>query len=158
VTFLEAMSPMAPQVYLGALILGGVFERCPGLRVALLEQTAGWVGPWAERLDWVAWHFGASTRVRLALKPSEYLARQVRVAPMWIEPVGLLIERYGLEEVYAFGSDFPHPEGGADPVGRLMDSLSPLGDEVIERFFVTNGATLMPRPDRLASPSACARS
>jgi predicted TIM-barrel fold metal-dependent hydrolase len=144
VTFLEATSPMAAQVYLAALILGGVFERLPGLRFALLEQTAGWVGPWAERLDWVVRHFGASTRVRLALKPSEYLARQVRVAPMWIEPVGGFIERHGLEDVYAFGSDFPHPEGGSDPVRHLMESLRPLGVDVIEKFFVRNGEVLLP--------------
>jgi hypothetical protein len=138
---------MGPQVYLAALVLGGVFERWPTLRFGLLEQTTGWVGPWAERLDWIAWHFGPSThpsRVKLALKPSDYLARQVRAAPMWIEPVGAFIARDGLEEVYAFGSDFPHPEGGADPVGHFLKALEPLGDDILEKFFVSNGAALLP--------------
>jgi predicted TIM-barrel fold metal-dependent hydrolase len=145
IPFLEATFPLGAQLYVTALLLGGVLDRWPTLRVALLEQTAGWVGPWIERLDWITWHFGLTSRVKLTLKPSEYLVRQVRVAPMWIEPLGAYIARDGLQDVYAFGSDFPHPEGGGEPVERFLDSLGPLGDVAIEKFFVSNGAALLPR-------------
>lgn len=54
------------------------------------------------------------------------------------------MQRDGLGEVYAFSTDFPHVEGGKDPVGRFGRSLAPLGPEVTEAFFVTNGEALLP--------------
>jgi hypothetical protein len=49
-----------------------------------------------------------------------------------------------LSEVFAFSTDFPHVEGGRDPVRRLAADLEPLGADAAERFFVTNGSRLLP--------------
>lgn len=146
---------LAAQNYLATMITGGVFDRHPTLRTGALEFGAHWIGPLADMLD--LWHDnnqsiepalfadGSSGR-KLPLRPSEYIARNVRVAPFDFEPVGAYISKYGLEDVYCFGSDYPHVEGGKDPLGRLAESLlsSGHGPEVIEKFFVLNGELLLP--------------
>jgi len=152
----EALGPynlvtmhMAPQAFLSSMVLGGVFERHPRLRFGVIELGAQWVGPMADLMD-------QRTKVKLPgcppladtlpMKPSEYLARNVRVTPFHFEPIGTYIERYGLEDVYVFSTDFPHPEGGRHPITDMYESVERLGDTVIEKLFVTNGELLLPKP------------
>lgn len=143
---------LGAQNLIATMVAGGVFDRHPTLRVGVAEYTAHWIGPLARQLDF--WHeknhsihpkeFSSTTGVRLPMRPSEYIARNVRVSPFCFEPVGEYIEKFGLEDVYCFASDYPHTEGGTNPVGRFEESLNSLGDEVIEKFFVKNGAFLLP--------------
>ena len=60
---------------------------------------------------------------KLALRPSEYVRRQVRATPYPTEPVGWIIENAG-DEVCLFSSDYPHVEGGRNPIKRFEDSLT----------------------------------
>jgi hypothetical protein len=46
--------------------------------------------------------------------------------------------------VYCFASDYPHAEGGSDPVGKFLAQLERFGPATLERFFVTNGQVLIP--------------
>ncbi|HZU74163.1 MAG TPA: amidohydrolase family protein [Acidimicrobiales bacterium] len=137
-----SVTPFGPQAFLTALILGGVLERHPDLHLGVIEMTAQWVGPFAEMLDQ---RFDLFTRLGkvLSMRPSEYIARQVRVTPFWWEPVGKYIERYGLEDVYVFSTDFPHVEGGTEPLQRFHASLAGHPDEVYEKFFVTNARLIV---------------
>jgi predicted TIM-barrel fold metal-dependent hydrolase len=82
---------------------------------------------------------------KLPMRPSEYINRNVRVAPFDFEPVDEYIEKFGLEDVYCFATDYPHVEGGRDPMARLGERLAPLGEKVLEKFFCTNGEWLLPR-------------
>lgn len=131
------------ELTLTFLVLGGVFERHPNLRFGVIESGASWVAAWCDRMDNLAVTTSSYLSRGLSLKPSEYVRRQVRVTPFEFEPVGEWIERGGLEEVYAFSTDYPHIEGGTSPVDAFHASLAPLGDRVVERFFVTNGAELL---------------
>jgi predicted TIM-barrel fold metal-dependent hydrolase len=145
---------LAPQNFVATMITGGVFDRHPTLRMGIVEYGAHWVGPMAEMLD--LWHDNnnsiglrqfadGSVSRKLPMRPSEYLARNVRVAPFDFEPVGKYIERHrNLEDIYCFASDYPHVEGGKSPLNDFTDSLAPLGDSVLEKFFVQNGSLLLP--------------
>lgn len=142
--FVLATSHLAPKVFLSAMILGGVLERHPRLRIGILEFLASWIGPLAELLDQSVAFYPGLLRRTAPLKPSEYINRQVRITPFFWEPVDVYIERYGLPDVYVFSTDFPHSEGGTDPVGVLFDRIHRLGDEAAERLFVANGRLLCP--------------
>jgi predicted TIM-barrel fold metal-dependent hydrolase len=144
---------LAAQNFVGTMVAGGVFDRHPTLRLAVSEFTAHWIGPLARQLD--IWHDNnqalhpmmfadGSTGHRLPMRPSEYIARNVRVSAFDFEPVGEYIQMYGLEDVYCFMSDYPHTEGGKRPIHKLAASLEPLGDRVMEKFFVTNGELILP--------------
>lgn len=83
----------------------------------------------------------------LSMKPSEYLARNVRVTPHNIvEPVAGFFTRYPhLASCYCYSTDYPHLEGGAHIQTKVYEMLKPLGDAVLEKYFVANGEWLLPQ-------------
>jgi len=136
---------MSPQNFIQTLVLGGVFERHPGLRLGAIELGAHRYGPMAEWMDrLIAMPFSKKVRSALSLKPSEYLRRNTRVTPFLMDDPAILIDRHGMEEVYAFSTDFPHAEGGRNPIGRMGTNLARHGEGMLQRFFVENGELLLP--------------
>ena len=140
---------LAAQNMTMTMITGGVFDRHPRLRFGVIELGAHWVGPLAELLDLWADNSQGFSRdgIRasgLERKPSEYLRSNVRVTPFVFEPVDVYLDRYDLADVLCFSTDYPHVEGGRDPLGRFASLLERHGREVVEKFFVTNGQLLLP--------------
>ncbi|OBB17672.1 hypothetical protein A5761_09970 [Mycolicibacterium setense] len=133
----------AVENYLTIMILGGVFERHPTLRIGVTECTATWVGPMARRMDLMvdSLHGGKG----LSMRPSEYLSRNVRVSPFLFEPIDGYLRTYPfLDDVYTYASDYPHIEGGRYSLERFYEKIAPLGDDVVEKFFRRNGDLLLP--------------
>lgn len=134
---------LSPQNYLACMLYGGVFDRHPGLRVGVIELGAMWVGPFVDLLED---RLELSRRLRQALqrRPAEVFVDQIRVTPFYWERTARQIERYGMPEVYAFSTDFPHAEGGTDPIGRMGADIERLGTGAVEAFFVSNAELLLP--------------
>jgi predicted TIM-barrel fold metal-dependent hydrolase len=134
------------QQFLQTAIMGGVFVRHPNLRFGVIECAAYWVGPMMETLD--MWYRNlaafAVAGKRLPELPSTYLKSNVRVSTFPWEDLGMYIDRYGLEDVICFASDYPHIEGGKDMITQMYNKVAPYGDKVLEKYFVTNGAFLLP--------------
>jgi predicted TIM-barrel fold metal-dependent hydrolase len=78
---------------LATLVIDGVLERFPRLRIGVIEQGASWVPSFLRQLDAVYDAFARhEERLRgLSLRPSEYVRRQVRVTPYPVEDVGWLV-------------------------------------------------------------------
>lgn len=132
-----------PEVFLACMVLDGIFEQFPRLRGGCIEQGALWVVPWLQRLDIAQETFQRTEpALRLPLRASEYVRRQVRFTPFPTEPVGWMIEHAG-EELFLFSSDYPHPEGGRDPIQRFEASLAGISEEAKERFYSRNFAEMM---------------
>jgi predicted TIM-barrel fold metal-dependent hydrolase len=134
----------APQNLLTVLALGGVFERHPGLRVAVVELGAGWVGPLLDQLDQAARVFPRRLSGVISERPSDYLRRQVRVTPFFSEPVEAMVERYDVADMLCYSSDYPHPEGGTYPLDRFRRALGDRWDDLAEPFHTTNGLDVLP--------------
>jgi hypothetical protein len=135
--------------FISAMVLGGVFERHPTLRFGAIESGGSWIAPLAEYMDfWTSDKRPPSfpcPEGGLTMKPSEYLARNVRVTPFNFEPVAEWMERYPhLQDVYCYSTDYPHPEGREWSLKTQFKAVAPLGDNIIEKFFCTNGALLFP--------------
>jgi predicted TIM-barrel fold metal-dependent hydrolase len=64
------------------------------------------------------------------------------VTPYPTEPVGWIIENAGAETVL-FSTDYPHPEGGRDPIARFEATLHSIGEEAKEQFYHRNFAVMM---------------
>jgi predicted TIM-barrel fold metal-dependent hydrolase len=138
---------LAVQNYIVTMVLGGVFARHPKLRFGSAEFTGHWVGPLAQNMD--RWYKNAPFQGDkgdrpLKMSPSDYLRRNVRVTPFEFEPVGQYIDNFGLEEVYCYASDFPHHEGGKDPMHKFVSSLEGKSAGTLKRFFVDNAKDLLP--------------
>jgi predicted TIM-barrel fold metal-dependent hydrolase len=129
----------SPEVFLSAMILDGLFDRFPRLRVGVIEQGASWVVDWMRRLDHAQRSFGRMDPVirNLQLKPSEYVHRQMTFTPFIQEPVGDMIQAAG-HDLWLFSTDFPHPEGGVDPISRFEQSLAGVSEEAKHAFYVGN--------------------
>jgi predicted TIM-barrel fold metal-dependent hydrolase len=139
---------MPTQNFLGTMITGGVFERHPKLRLGVIEVGGYWIGPMADTLDmWYAnsQQFGERAVDRLPKKPSDYIRSNVRVSVFDFEKIDDYLQKYDVaEDVLCYASDFPHIEGGKDPMGDFARRLERFGPRVMEKFFVTNGAYLFP--------------
>jgi uncharacterized protein len=133
-----------PEVFLAALIFDGILERFPRLRGGSIEQGALWVVPWMKKLDLARRTFGRTEEVlrNLPLEPSDYVRRQLRFTPFPGEPVGWMIEEGG-PELFCFSSDYPHPEGTKDPIGRFDATLAGIDETRLDRFYRANFADLM---------------
>jgi len=55
---------------------------------------------------------------------------------------GWLIEQAG-DDLFLFSSDYPHPEGGRDPLGRFEESLAGAKPEALDKFYCDNFAAMM---------------
>jgi len=136
---------MPPEIFLSCLVLDGVLERFPRLRGGCIEQGAMWVVPWLRRLDIAQSTFRRTEAdLDLPMKASDYVHRQLRFTPFPTEPVGWMIEQAG-DDLFLFSSDYPHPEGGRDPLGRFEDSLAGVADAAKARFYSENYGELMGR-------------
>jgi predicted TIM-barrel fold metal-dependent hydrolase len=56
-----------------------------------------------------------------------------------------MIEQAG-EELFLFSSDYPHPEGGRDPIARFEASLVETSEAAQQRFYHGNFADLFASP------------
>jgi predicted TIM-barrel fold metal-dependent hydrolase len=78
----------------------------------------------------------------LPLKASDYIRRQVKFTPFAKDDVGWVLDNVG-PDLLMFSTDFPHPEGTRDPIGRFQTQLERFGNAVRERFYVGNMAELI---------------
>ena len=133
-----------PEVFLAALIFDGVLERFPTLRGGCIEQGALWVAPWLRRLDLAQASFGRSERVlrELPCRPSQYVRDRLFFTPFPGEPVGWMIEQAG-DHLFCFSSDYPHPEGTKDPIGRFEVEIGATAPAAQRRFYSDNFAAMM---------------
>jgi predicted TIM-barrel fold metal-dependent hydrolase len=98
---------LGPQAVLWKLMLGGAFDRFPKLKLALTEIRADWLPATLAVLDKAA----ADGPVRLAMKPSEYFARNCFIAPSSIHLAEVeMRHEIGVDRLL-FGMDYPHHEG-----------------------------------------------
>jgi predicted TIM-barrel fold metal-dependent hydrolase len=144
----------SPSVFLGALILDGLFDRFPNIRGAAIEEGASWVVSWLRTLDHAQRAFRRTEEPlrELKLPPSEYVKKHLKFTPFAGEPVGWMIEQAGAE-LFMFSTDFPHPEGGRDPLAKFEAEMASIDDHAKQRFFYDNmaellGPSLVPKESR----------
>ncbi|HUA32068.1 MAG TPA: amidohydrolase family protein [Candidatus Binataceae bacterium] len=125
--------------FISVLILDGVLERFPALRGGCVELGAGWVPSMRRRLDQIVavWAKPEPHLREMKRQPSEQMDDQLRFTPYPFEDVGELIEQSS-DRLYMFSTDYPHAEGGRDPLGRFEASLEAHPDSTKERFFRSN--------------------
>ena len=131
--------------FLAMLVLDGVLERHPALRGGAIEVGAGWVPDMLRRLDHAVaiWSKSEPKLAALRRKPSEQAAAQLRFTPYPFEDVGLLC-RESDPRLYLFSSDYPHAEGGRDPIGRFDRALEGQPPSVGPAFYYGNAAVWLP--------------
>jgi len=136
--------PLSLWQTMAALIFDGVLDRHPNLKFGAIELGAAWLPSWLQFMDsaWGAFRKGEERLQKLSAKPSEIAARQFRVTPYAHEPTGWILENSS-EEMLLFSSDFPHVEGGRNPIKRFNENMPNLSDETRQKFYRDNFIDLM---------------
>lgn len=131
---------------LAALVLHNLFGRFPGIKVLSVEHGSAWVPPLLKLMDKSAmmarggtWPYG-----RLDAKPSEIFREHVYLTPYPEDDVSLIAKVIGADHVL-FGSDYPHPEGVAEPVD-FLGQLAGLSDVEVRMIMRENSAKLLGLP------------
>ena len=139
-----AVMHQPPETFISMMVLDGVFDRNPKLRGAAVELGAGWVPEMLKRLDWVSKIYGrVDESVRFERTPSQQLTEQMGFTPFPHEDVAMLIEQSN-PDLYLFSSDYPHVEGGRNPLGKFDGWLEAESDEVKDLFFTEKFLRLFP--------------
>jgi len=126
--------PFAPDVFrmvadwrpiqdsVAAWVCHGALFRYPKLKIAVIENGASWLEPLLKILA----DLYKKMPMQFAGDPVAAIKRSVYVSPFWEEDMAWLSGLIGADHVL-FGSDYPHPEGLADPIS-YVDELTKLSE------------------------------
>lgn len=136
--------PNAVMQTLATLIFDGVLDKFLALKWGVIELGASWLPGWMRAMDSAATAFikNEERLTKLSDKPSEIVKRQVRVTPYPHENAGWIAANSG-KDVCMFSSDYPHIEGGRNPLKRFDTSLSIVSEQERTAFFCDNFIDLM---------------
>ena len=117
---------------IGSLIVHGVFDRHPTLRVASIENGSDWVHHLIKRLKKLANQFPWS----FPNDPHDALREHVWIAPYYEEDFHALADKIGTERIL-FGSDWPHGEGLESPLS-FLDELEGFSEPDVRKIMREN--------------------
>jgi predicted TIM-barrel fold metal-dependent hydrolase len=136
----------APDTFAN-LIFNNLFERFPRLSILSIENGSYWVPGLLKKLDKFAALGRAGTGLggKFTAKASELFQRHFYVCPFFEEDPLDATEAIGVDHVL-FGSDWPHPEGLAEPLEFAEKLVSRLPDTQVDRVMFDNIAELIGHP------------
>ncbi|MCU0274581.1 MAG: amidohydrolase [Acidimicrobiales bacterium] len=150
VHFLEI--PFYSQRPFAHLILGGVFERFPGLRFVMTETGAAWLPPMLAQLDGLMDGMRANKVGEMRFEgevvppksATEYFLQNCYVGASQPTPADVRagIDVLGVER-FMWGSDYPHEEGTHPyTLEHLRQNFSHLPKDTVQRMLAGTAAEL----------------
>jgi predicted TIM-barrel fold metal-dependent hydrolase len=121
-----------------AMTCHGPLSRLPDLRIAFIENGADWMFPFLDHLK----DTYRKMPQMFTEDPVEAFKRNVYISPFHEDRFDKLIETIGAHHVL-FGSDFPHPEGLAEPCSYIDHLPAGLPDEDLAKIMGGNLARIM---------------
>jgi uncharacterized protein len=127
------------------LILSGMFDRHPDLKMVSVESGVGWVPFILETLDYEMSENAPTELAKLEKMPSEYF-RSNLYATFWFEnnrnKLPDLIDAVG-EDSILFETDFPHPTClYPNPLASVEAKMATLAPEVQKKIYGENARKL----------------
>jgi predicted TIM-barrel fold metal-dependent hydrolase len=125
------------QDTIASAVCHGMLDRFPGVKLMSVENGGHWVHQLAHNLE-VAWR---KMPKEFPTHPLEVLRRNVWINPFWEESLTGVIDLMGADRV-CFGSDYPHPEGLAEPLS-FAEELADVPAADVRKIMSTNLAELL---------------
>ncbi|MET0378403.1 MAG: amidohydrolase family protein [Spongiibacteraceae bacterium] len=133
--------PMEVQAGLADMILGGIFDRFPKLKIISAENDIGWLPHFVHRLE------HACTKIGAAARPVKRLPSEVVRENIWASTQfeGSTIMEFVSKAVGAdrimWGSDYPHPDSTyPDSRKYIREIAGPLDPSDAAKIFGGNVA------------------
>jgi predicted TIM-barrel fold metal-dependent hydrolase len=134
--------PMEQMGAVVSLTVGGVFERHPDLKVAILECGASWLPYWLFRLDEHVDWLRESEAQGLSMLPSDYFRRQGWISVEPDEPnLPAIVESLGADRLL-WASDYPHPDATYPGMVDALFSASGFTKEDLRHIVCDNPLSL----------------
>jgi len=137
------------------LVAGGVLDRFPNAKVALIESGASWLAALAERLDETYHGHQMFVHPKLSLTPREIIQRQV-YASFQFDRACIMSRSVTGVKALMWGADYPHHEGtfphSRNVVAHLFDDID-ISESDKADIVGGNAARLfrLPRPEFAAA-------
>ena len=128
------------QLFLGAMIFDGVFDRHPGLRCISMEHAAFWLPSWLKSIEYTTSLF--KRKRTFSELPIDTAHSRLKVSPFAGEQVGWIIDNIGTD-MLVFASDYPHPEGTSDPISKFEATMADCDEATMDKFYFRNMEELM---------------
>lgn len=116
----------------------GALNRFPDLKIAVIENGSAWLEPLLQQLSDVYKKAPEGFGFR---DPIEAIKQSLYVSPFWEEDLERLSQVMGADHVL-FGSDWPHPEGLAEPA-RYIHEIKDMPEEKQAKIMGGNLARLL---------------
>ena len=131
-----------------SLVTHGALSRFPQLKIAIVENGSSWLGPLMKGLK----DLYKKMPQDFMEEPVSVINRNIHISPFWEEDLNALSELLGEDNVL-FGSDFPHPEGLAEPATYFAE-LEGADPARVAKIMGGNLARLMNVENTPVAPSA----
>jgi predicted TIM-barrel fold metal-dependent hydrolase len=137
--------PLGIQFVTACFTGGGILQRFPDLRVALLEGNCSWA-PWFmyrldEHYEWTGWYEAPT----LTMKPSDYFRRNCWISVESDEDtVTHFVDTFGYDKLVT-STDYPHGDSKYPHAVDAFDKL-PMTDEAKAATVSTNWSELYKIP------------
>lgn len=138
-------NPWAGMAALGALVGGGVFDRFPKLRAAIVETAAGWLPAVMDRFDT---HYQMSPNHTPGLKrtPTEVVksGQYFHGIDTWESTLDYVVQRMGAD-MLLFATDWPHGDTAWPEAVQQVVEWDGISDEDKRKILGENALRLCPR-------------
>lgn len=130
--------PLDIMLALTGMVLGGIPEKFPNLKLAFLEAGVGWVPYWLERMD-EEWERRRSEAPLVKRKPSEYCKEGNIFFSCEAEEEGLVyaLDKLG-EDIIIWASDYPHWDMTWPNMVHDITKRSDISDSAKRKIFDDN--------------------
>ncbi len=127
------------QLFLAAMIFDDVFTRHPKLKGISMEFGAVWLPSWLQSMDvgHDVFKVFMPNLMERETPPSDHARRHLKFAPFPGEPIGWITEQVG-SDLLVFASDYPHPEGTSDPIGKFEKTMTDCTRADMDKFYYQN--------------------
>ena len=117
-----ASGGFGPGYTIGQLVLNGVFDRFPKLKIYFAETNAGWIPHALNMMDeffmrWYTYH-----EIHLKKMPSEYYRDHCKFSFIQ-DRLAMKLRDYSGVEMLMWGSDFPHSVGTYPESREILEEL-----------------------------------
>lgn len=123
---------------MAAAVCHGLLTRFPDLRIAAIENGGAWVPRFLKELE----HTHKMMPQAFDEDPVAAFKRNVYVSPFHEDDISELVDLLGADHLL-FGSDYPHPEGLAEPCSYVEHLPADLPEDDVAKIMGGNLSRLM---------------